>query len=94
MTETEKKCSICGTTFVGWGNNPQPFDGDHCCDDCNGRFVIPARLINMGKAHLSERDLALLRYFAQHGRMFAGFEADHRTKELIEQTAKAVGGGA
>lgn len=40
-------CSICSNTFEGFGNNPWPFDQnkeDRCCDDCNIRFVIPARL--------------------------------------------------
>lgn len=45
-------CCLCGTTFTGWGNNPDPL-GDHeddrCCDDCNANKVIPARLVGMSR---------------------------------------------
>ena len=40
-------CVLCGTTFVGYGNNPEPlasFDDGRCCDDCNTTKVIPARI--------------------------------------------------
>jgi len=40
-------CCICGDEFVGYGNNPEPvksFDDGVCCDACNIKFVIPARL--------------------------------------------------
>lgn len=43
-------CCICGSHFIGYGNNPWPVsktDGDRCCDDCNSDVVIPARIINM-----------------------------------------------
>jgi hypothetical protein len=38
-------CSICGTAFEGYGNNPAPvtFEG-RACDSCNATEVIPARL--------------------------------------------------
>lgn len=38
-------CSICGTTFEGYGNNPAPvtFEG-RACNSCNATEVIPARL--------------------------------------------------
>jgi hypothetical protein len=44
--EIERECSLCGDTFVGLGNNPEPlaeFD-ERCCNDCNTTKVIPARL--------------------------------------------------
>lgn len=44
-------CSICESEFEGFGNNPAPFPSDNderCCDDCNSRFVVPVRMINMG----------------------------------------------
>lgn len=40
-----KTCSICGSKFDEFGNNPQPFDGETCCNDCDDRFVIPARIL-------------------------------------------------
>lgn len=40
----EKKCCICEREFIGMGNNPEPIMEGCCCDDCNSKFVIPARL--------------------------------------------------
>lgn len=69
--DSVKMCCICGVNFTGWGNNPAPFPdipaSDRCCDDCNARFVIPARL--MGRP-LIDSDVLLLRHFAQVGRTF------------------------
>ena len=40
-----RHCSICGTAFAGWGNNPAPVKKrGRCCDYCNWHAVIPARL--------------------------------------------------
>ena len=39
------KCCICGKVFTGYGNNPDPVKKNgRCCDDCDNRYVIPARL--------------------------------------------------
>ena len=57
----EKKhiCCICGKEFAGWGNNPDPVtdesgnlfpDDARCCDECNGMYVIPARLVEISKS--------------------------------------------
>ena len=41
-------CCICGEEFEGYGNNPYPIrDEGVCCDACNLKFVIPARLENI-----------------------------------------------
>lgn len=38
-------CCICGEEEVGYGNNPAPVkESGECCDACNRKFVIPARL--------------------------------------------------
>ncbi len=45
-------CCICGDEFVGYGNNPEPVkshDDGVCCDACNIKFVLPARLANFNK---------------------------------------------
>lgn len=44
MTEKTTICCICGKPFVGFGNNPAPYEGDRCCDDCDNRIVIPERI--------------------------------------------------
>ena len=37
-------CSICFVSYSGFGNNAEPVNRGRCCDTCNGRFVIPARI--------------------------------------------------
>jgi hypothetical protein len=48
LTEAKKDyCCICGESIDGYGNNPEPYrssaDG-RCCDACNFKFVVPARM--------------------------------------------------
>lgn len=41
----KKVCVLCGKEIVGYGNNPAPFTNKgEVCDECNSRYVIPARL--------------------------------------------------
>ena len=41
----EKVCCICGKKFYGYGNNPEPVKSSgYCCDDCNEKYVVPARI--------------------------------------------------
>lgn len=43
--EAEYTCCICGDDFEGYGNNPAPYkESGKCCDACNRKFIIPARL--------------------------------------------------
>ena len=38
-------CCICGKETEGYGNNPHPVKDDgECCDECNVKVIIPARL--------------------------------------------------
>lgn len=46
--EKEQKCCICGRMFKGYGNNPVPVKATgRCCDDCNSKYVIPARIMRV-----------------------------------------------
>lgn len=46
--EAEYTCCICGDEFEGYGNNPAPYkESGKCCDACNRKFVIPARLMQL-----------------------------------------------
>jgi hypothetical protein len=44
-------CSLCGGRYCDYGNNPAPLRAvdERCCDACNRRRVIPARLRRMAK---------------------------------------------
>ena len=45
LTESKvKTCCICGEEIEGHGNNAEPYEEGTCCDACNLKFVIPARL--------------------------------------------------
>lgn len=50
LTERRFTCCLCGSDWIGWGNNPDPLGDvtDKCCDFCNQSKVIPARLRQMG----------------------------------------------
>lgn len=52
LTEAKHdNCCICGEPVEGYGNNPEPFmsvEAGVCCDACNLKFVIPARLAEIG----------------------------------------------
>ena len=40
-----KRCCICGKFYRGYGNNPEPIKKNGtCCDTCNTKYVIPARV--------------------------------------------------
>lgn len=46
----KKECAFCGKEIVGHGNNPAPFTNKgEVCDECNYKYVIPARLENTSK---------------------------------------------
>lgn len=44
-----KVCDICGKKFEEFGNNPAPFKGERCCDECNERLVVPLRIYQVTK---------------------------------------------
>lgn len=50
----KKKCCFCGGNYGRIGNNPYPAsknEDDRCCDMCNSRIVLPARLQEMFEYH-------------------------------------------
>ncbi len=54
-------CSICGNPIEekrGWklGNNAQPINNGRCCDLCNMRVVLPARLNQIRQADRKLRE--------------------------------------
>ena len=57
MNEEKNTCCICGREFGGYGNNPWPIDPNpehRCCDQCNEKAVVPARInLMFGKCDLN-----------------------------------------
>ena len=42
------KCCLCNRQKYGFGNNPAPVKEEgRCCDECNSKKVIPARMMTM-----------------------------------------------
>ena len=46
------ECSICGDAIKKnshgfYGHNPEPVSDGRCCSECNGKVVIPYRIILM-----------------------------------------------
>lgn len=42
-----KTCVFCNKEINGPGNSARPLEEGFCCDDCNDKIVIPARLANL-----------------------------------------------
>ena len=43
-------CVICGCEYTTVGNNAEPVAEGDCCNDCNIRVVVPARLKQLREA--------------------------------------------
>lgn len=65
MSNIRIDCCICGKKDIGWGNNPDPItdkngnpfpDNARCCDECNNKLVIPARLAEIYGDKESDND--------------------------------------
>lgn len=57
LRESVITCCICGEEVDGYGNNPEPYrQKGKCCDACNIKFVIPARLEAMRAGEDSDAD--------------------------------------
>lgn len=49
-------CCICGEKYDNYGNNAEPYAHGRCCDACNLKFVIPARIDGMRSENETEED--------------------------------------
>ena len=47
--DSDKICVICHKPFEGYGNNAEPVAEGRCCDECNAKVVIPARIEEINK---------------------------------------------
>lgn len=43
------RCCICGEKIEGYGHNAEPVKSGRCCDVCNIKVVIPARIKQIRK---------------------------------------------
>ena len=44
MSKSNDACSICFRAYTEFGDNAQPVKDGRCCNACNSRVVIPARI--------------------------------------------------
>ncbi len=51
----DKKCSICGRPYIGFGNNAEPVNNGRCCGLCNDTVVTPRRLMDLDAKHKNEK---------------------------------------
>ena len=42
-------CSICRADYDEWGQSAEPVNRGRCCNRCNERVVIPAKIALMRK---------------------------------------------
>lgn len=58
----EHVCPLCGEKFLGFGNNPEPLASyeERCCDECNTKYVIPARLYGFKDLESLKKALEIL----------------------------------
>ena len=47
------KCVVCNINIRDFGHNPDPINEGkgRCCDTCNIRYVIPARLYGLRESY-------------------------------------------
>lgn len=55
-----KICCICKKPFEGYGNNAEPICSGSCCDECNMKEVIPARMKMLDNSSAEDIDEAVL----------------------------------
>lgn len=90
------KCSICGKEIKGYGNNAFPVGSGHCCDECNGKVVIPYRLF-LGSAGSKKQGLLIttnyeLKLVKQKGDKFTLKELQDAVGGYIEIVASPFPG--
>lgn len=77
-----KTCDICNCQFDGYGNNPEPFSGETCCNDCNDRFVIPVRMC-LGRDFANNSILVLLQTIAEIGSAMREINAENKFRMRV-----------
>jgi hypothetical protein len=54
-TKASQVCAICHEEYQGHGNNAEPAARGLCCDACNARVVMPARIRAMTERRKEEQ---------------------------------------
>ena len=97
------ECCLCRHKFLGFGNNPYPIrsEKEDCCNDCNDKKVIPARLKlmkqendflkAMGEGRIVEKrkkKVVITEEDIQREILKARKEAERKAKEEEEEKAR------
>lgn len=92
LTEDKETCVLCGEEIEGYGNNPAPLaDEGKCCDSCNSKRVIPARLKAM-KVNKMNEDVKKLPNgkYANVGKDGKANSGKFKTKKAADAQRKAM----
>lgn len=67
MEKRLNKCCICGREYEGHGNNPYPVASPDlmCCNGCNYRVVIPARMEQQKKHEAMTTELEKIKTYIE-----------------------------
>ena len=95
------ECCLCGHKFLGFGNNPYPIrsEKEDCCNDCNDKKVIPARLELMRQENKlfkamakgrvgKKKEVVITEEDIQREILKARKEAERKAKEEEEEKAR------
>lgn len=60
MSNYNYNCNLCKEEKTGFGNNPYPLceENDNkarCCDDCNIKYVLKARMLMLQKEQMEAK---------------------------------------
>lgn len=80
-----KICCICKKPFDGYGNNAEPVCSGSCCDECNMKEVIPARLRDLKKSKIDIVDESLT-----EGTIHISKEEMSKLDQEVEEATKEV----
>ena len=60
MEKEYRVCSLCRERFYGYGHNPEPIKRfeERCCDDCNARYVLQARIRYITEQYKKEHGIS------------------------------------
>jgi hypothetical protein len=77
-------CVLCSSTFFGRGNVCAPLGqpGDRCCDGCNARLVLPARIVRPARIDYTKRSLEVVNWKEEYEKVCSSKRSRVELEEL------------